>query len=412
MYYGSEEFNRIIESANSQALKLRITLEDDTQINSISSARYIGGSNGYSDIQIGVANTSYVELSIQTNINLNNREFLLEAGAKLSDGTYEYAPIGYFTAQRPDETDYQITLTAYDRMIRFEQPYFSKLSYPTTSDKVLNEICAQCGIEVQAPITNPIPITENVQGYTCREVLGFIAGVHGFFACIDRYGKLHLRWYDNTVEKPYNLAYSLDKSEEYIVEKIEFYKDSETSYVSGDGNKTIYTSNPYATQNIADNVFAALDGFSFTPAELKILDDIRIDPWDIVKIVDTNGTEHLIPAMEITHNFDGGSTTVTSVGASDTENQYRYDGPIIKMYNRMSAQLLTVEQVVATKVDAEWVKANTLTAEEADIKYVQTDRLEAIEADITKAVIDEVSAEFVTTEVLDAEGSWMRAMPE
>ena len=133
---------------------------------------------------------------------------------ELSDGTVEYAPIGYFTVQKPDSDEDTVNFKAYDRMQKFEKPYVSNLAYPTNSLQILDELCTMCGVELATPITSPITITDKLDGYTCREVLGYIAGIHGFFACFDRYGKLNLRWYSATpIEKQIGLIWSLTKSQ-------------------------------------------------------------------------------------------------------------------------------------------------------------------------------------------------------
>lgn len=416
---GSAEFNSAIENTQGNSLKWRLKFGDEEIIDTISSMRYYGGSNDTDDISIGNTMAAYVDVSVFADKNINNREFLLECGLELSDGTYEYAPLGYFTVQRPAGDIDEVHFSAYDRMQKFEKVYNSTLTYPTTSDKVLSEICTACGIALVTPIANPITITENLKGYTCREVLGYIAGIHGFFACIDRFGELNLRWYSTEpIEKSLKYTWSFNKSQEpYNIDKIELHKDGETVYTSGSGTRTLYHSNPYATQDIADSLYGSLGGYTYTPAEIEILDDIRLDPWDIIKINYFDGIDYLIPAMVIEHDLGGGATTIKAVGKSGTESEYKFNGPVTNYLNRMSADLLLANRVIATKVDAEYVQAHAITTdnldaikadiEEAVIKeveseFVKTDELEAVEANIKEAVITDLSAKFVTTDQLQA----------
>lgn len=141
MYYGSEEFNNAIENTQGNAPKMRLTFSDGEIIESVSSLRYFGGSNDSEDASIGNTNMAYVEASVFTEGLLTGKEFLLECSVQLSDDTYEYAPIGYFTIQMPDGDMDEVTFTAYDRMQRFEKVYSSSLTYPTDSAAVLDEIC-------------------------------------------------------------------------------------------------------------------------------------------------------------------------------------------------------------------------------------------------------------------------------
>ena len=390
MYYGSDEFNSAIENTQGNALKTRLKFSDEEIIELISSMRYSGGSNDTDDLSIGNIAMAYVEVSAFTDKLLAGREFLLESGVKLSDGTYEYAPIGYFTIQTPSGDYDEVSFTAYDRMAKFEKVYNSSLTYPTDSAKVLNELCTTCGVELATPITNPITITENLKGYTCREVLSYIAGIHGFFACIDRFGKLNLRWYSDTpIVKSIKTVWAFEKSQEqYEVEKVEVAKDSETSFTSGNGIITLHHSNPYATQEITNSLYSKLGGYAYMPAEVEMLDDIRLDPWDVISVTYYNGIAYLIPCMSIIHDFGATSTTIRAVGKTSVENEYRFTGPTIQYLNRMATDLLVANRVIATKVDAEYVQAHAVTTENFEAKVAEIQQLVVKEIDGKYASID------------------------
>ena len=205
---GSAEFNELINKSGGNALKTRFTFSDFS-IEKFTKLEYYGGSNNSDDIAIGTTNMAYLDVGTVTDKLITNQEFLFEVGMELSDGTIEYTPMGYFKVQSPDSDEDIVNFKAYDRMQKFEKPYVSSLTYPTNSSQILNELCATCGVELATPIANPITITGKLEGYTCREVLGYIAGIHGFFACFDRYGKLNLRWYIETpIEKQIGLIWS------------------------------------------------------------------------------------------------------------------------------------------------------------------------------------------------------------
>lgn len=385
MYYGSNEFNSIVDTPNGQALKNHLIFSGKT-INNIKSIRYYGGSNISDDIAIGTAVSAYVEVSLYDDSDFSNSEFQLMQSVQLANGSREYMPIGFFTPRRPDVDDEQITFTAYDRMHLFNVPYHSQLTYPATSDAVIDEICEICGVELGTPITEPITIPGHIMGYTCREMLGYVAGLHGYFACIDRYGKLNLRWYSSTpIEKQLKLVYSFEKSQSnYTVELLKMIKNSETSYLVGTGSVILNYSNPYATQAFAESVHSKINGFTFRPGEMVMLDDARVDPWDVIKVVDLEDKEYLIPCMQIEHNFDDGTTRIQSVGATETERNHPFEGPMIQYLNRMATELLTVNKLVANSVTVQYLEAN----------YVATNQLDAVKAEIEEAVIGSVSADF------------------
>lgn len=405
---GSAEFNALISKAGGNAPITRFKFADFT-IERFVKLEYYGGSNNSDDIAIGTTNMAYLDVSTVTDKIITNQEFLFEVGMELSDGTIEYAPMGYFKVQSPDSDEDIVNFKAYDRMQKFEKPYVSSLTYPTDSSQILNELCTMCKVELATPITNPITITDKLDGYTCREVLGYIAGIHGKFACFDRYGKLNLCWYSETpIEKQIGLIWSLTKAQsDYKVEKITLAKDGETTYTSGTGISGINYSNPYGTQAIADSIYTSLGGFTYRPCEISMLDDIRLDPWDMLKVTYLDGSVLTIPAMSLEHSFTSGETRVKSFGKTDTENEYNYSGPVTQAMDRMATELLVVNRVVATKVDAEWVNAHTVTADKleatnARVEALETNSLTVETADLRYATITNLNAQTARIEDLEA----------
>lgn len=390
MYLGSDEFNNAIENTNGNAPKIRVTLEDGTTLDNIKSIKFYGGSNDSDDVSIGTTNMARIDVTVATDKMLTNNEIFLEQGIELADGVVEYMPIGYFTVQKPSGDIDEVSFTAYDRMQKFEKPYSSSLAYPTTSILILNELCQICGIELATTLDNAIEVTENLKGYTCREVLGYIASMHSSFACIDRYGRLNLRWYSDTpIEKNLKKIWHFEKSQDnFEIAKVEIAKDSETNYVSGSGITTLHNSNPLATQEITDDIFAKLGGFSYSVGEIEMLDDARLDPWDMVSVEYYDGKRYNIPCMTLEHDFKAYSTTVKSVGKSESENEYRFTGPTIQYLNRMAADLLVANRVIATKVDAEYVNSVAITTENFDAKVAEIKELIVEEIDGKYANID------------------------
>lgn len=395
MYLGSDEFNNAIENTNGNAPKIRVTLEDGTTLDNIKSIKFYGGSNDSDDVSIGTTNMARIDVTAFTDKMLTNNEIFLEQGIELADGVVEYMPIGYFTVQKPQGDIDEVRFTAYDRMQKFEKPYSSSLAYPTTSILILNELCQICGIELATTLDNAIEVTENLKGYTCREVLGYIASMHSSFACIDRYGRLNVRWYSNTpIEKSLKKIWHFEKSQDnFEIAKVEIAKDSETNYVSGNGITTLHNSNPLATQEIADDVFVKLGGFSYSVGEIEMLDDARLDPWDMVSVEYYDGKTYNIPCMTLEHDFKAYSTTVKSVGKSESENEYRFTGPTIQYLNRMAADLLVANRVIATKVDAEYVNSVAITTENFDAKV----------AEIQELIVEEIDGKYANIDLANVE---------
>lgn len=402
---GSEEFNRIVETPNNKAIQKRLVFEDTGMVIDKFKTLIMYSSSNNQELQIGTTNMSYLDVEAFTDIVIfDGQKLRLECGVELFDGSMEYAPMGIFTAVNTEKGLNSVKFTANDNMQKTEKLYTSSLTYPTTSDKIISEICEICEIELATPIENPITVTEKLQGYTCREALGFIAGIHGKFACFDRLGQLNLRWYSEIpIEKQNSLIWSFTKSQEpFIVDKIEIAKNTETKFTSGEGNNTIYHSNPLATQQITDDILDDLRGFSYSTSNIEMLDDIRLDIWDVIKVTYLDGNEYFIPCMSIKQNMGASSTYIESFSKSKTQNQYRYEGPTAQFINRMATELLITNRIVASKVDTDYVdaqvgKINTLIFGSASGSVISTQFSNSViaqlgDAQIKSAMIQDVSA--------------------
>ena len=169
-------------------------------------------------------------------------------------------------------------------------------------------------------------------------------------------------------------------------------KDSETTYTSGSGTTSINASNPLATQQITDDVYKALNGYTYRPTNISMLDDIRLDPWDTIEVTHLDGNVYIVPAMILEHSFTNCETRISAVGKTEVENEYSYSGPITTALERTATELLVANRIIATKVDAEWVQANTITADKLDatnarIGELETNSITAAEADLKYANI-------------------------
>ena len=384
---GSVEFNQIIETPNNKAIKSRLVLLDDNTIIDKIKSLILYSASCSQELQIGTTNMAYIDAEVESNLILTNREVRLECGVELSDGTVEYIPMGVFTIQKPQGDIDFVKFTANDRMQKFDYPYSSTLTYPTTDKAMLEELATMCGVALATNIDNPITIDKALDGYTRREVLGYIAGLHGKFACFNRNGELAMKWYntDSPITKNIGLIWGFEKSDEdFTVSKIEVAKNNETTLTSGNGYGVVQHSNPLATQEIVNDLFTSLNGFTYNASVVDILDDIRLDLGDVIKVTYLDGKDYLVPCMSIKQDFTQGSTNIESFAKSDTENTYRFTGPTINYLNRMATELLLANRVIATKVDAEYVNSHAIT----------TDNLDAIKAEIQTLIVDEIDGKY------------------
>ena len=395
----TDDFKKYI-SKTSRKFNARIKINNKWYDSGIKSLTFTGGSNGEDDITIGSTVSAYIDVTMKnTGLLFENTEVELQIGL-LTDNKYEYVPMGIFKAARPEEIDGRmIKFTAYDRMINTEVLFVSELTYPATALQVLNEACKLSGITRSTTGLGTLYIQEKPQGYTCREIIGYIAALYGKFAVIDRKGKLQLKWYDETYDLSISRQFSMTKNQsDNVIGRIECSIDKDTQLVSGTGTRGISISDPWMTQAQLDSIYAVLNGFTYRAGECEFLGDIRLEPWDIVLCSDLSGNVYRLPVMTVVHTYDGGiSTKVQAVGKTEAESDVDFKGPSVKAMERTYTELLMVNKLVANKVDADWVNAHTITADKleavnAEIVNLKTNKLDADTAKITYADINKFNA--------------------
>lgn len=392
----SDEMKKMLEA---DARTFLMKLQSDTfEITSgFRKIVYQGGSSG-EGLAIGTTVSASVEITMEkTEHLLTGKEFAFYLGMNV-DGKEEYIPMGIFKAQKPTTTDWDISLKAYDRMYDAERNYASSLHYPTDTQKVMQEIEKLLGISFVTEIT-PVSLKKTgdsdvpFAGYTIREAIGYVAGLYGKFAIFNRAGQLEFRWYESEMEIPLKKMFSFERNEQdYEVQKVVGSSDSNTSYTAGSGNHGISYSNPFLTKEIVNQIYSSKHGFSYRGGTVTFLGDCRIDPWDMLQVTDLQGNIYKIPAMQITHEIDGGLTTTITAEAEEEDVEDSFSGPATKAMERTFAELLLVNKLVATKASIEYLEAN----------YIKTSELDAVQANIETAVITNLQGKFATIEYIKA----------
>lgn len=392
----SEQFATTIRSP-SRTFNLRLKINGKWIDAGFKKMSYETASTSDEGIQIGSAVAAKIELTVKRiNELFENIEIPTEIGLKLPSGKYEYIPLGFFTAEHPTLDQATTTFTAYDRMMKTTGVYVSELTYPASAESILKEISTGCGVPCNVSGLNGITIDTAPVGYTYREVIGYIASLAGGFACVDRTGTIVIKWYEDngyTINESRIMTFEKNESD-YHLDYLTCNVDSNTSFTVGSGTLGITFDNPLMTEEKLNSVYKKVRGFAYRGASLKTLGDIRLDPWDIVT-VEESGETYNVPVMNITHEYDGGlAMTITAYGKTETETETDYKGPSTKLAERTYAEIMLTKELVSKKVDAEWVKANTVTAETIvsvnnELQYIKNNYLKSNEADIKFATIEE-----------------------
>lgn len=363
--------------------------------------------NPNNEITIGNTCSSSVTFSIyMPTISLENKEIPIFEGVKVGK-EINYIKLGIFTVTKQTSDGEYTSYEAYDRMYKADMPYFSDMAFPSTDKAILNEICGKLGISLATNIATTHTINDKPQGYTYREIIGYMAMLQGCNAVINSDGNLELRWYKDSGyvldgHKYYQQGVTFTTSKDFIIQKLtcnntKSGSTEQSQIISGDGATGLSFANPFMTQAILDEVYKKIGGFTFRPLTVKFVGDYRLEVGDIIT-VNKGGVDYKVPIMQITHECDGGlMDTVTSIGQSDTENTSVASGPITKQMERYYADLITVNKALINKLDVDTAKITyatitNLNATNATINNLKTNKLDATYADIINANVESLKA--------------------
>lgn len=379
--------------------------------------------NPNNSISIGNTCSSSVTFSIfKPQITLENKDITIFEGVKNNSGI-EYVQIGIFTVTKEESNGEYTKYTAYDKMYKAEKGYFSELTYPSTDKAILEEICTKLGMQLATSITSTHTITDKPQGYTMREMIGYMAMLQGGNAAINSDGNLEIKWYKDSGyvldgHQYYQQGVTFTTSKDFTIRKLTCNNtksgDSKTSEITaGDGTTGLSFANPFMTQENLNEVYNKIGGFQFRPLTVKFLGDWRLEVGDIIT-VNKGGVDYKVPIMQIEHECDGGlMDTVTSIGQSDTENSNIASGPITKQMERYYADLVLINKAVIENADITKANIENLKAHQAYIDQLKTNKIEAVTAEIvnltaSKATINEANiaklqADYAHVGVLNAD---------
>lgn len=379
MYQSTAEFGNLVQQ-DSRTFKCLLTY-DKVSITKVKSIKLTGGSEAEDDFSLGSTMSQYIEVTIPDgNLLIEGKEILLQIGMDV-DGLTEYVPMGYFTAGKPKKADDQIIFTAYDRMMNTERT-FSMDGTTTNTVAVLKKIAEITGVPVVT--TGLTAISMKVpKGYSCREVLSYVAQLHGAFAVCNRRGQIELHTYvDSDYKVKPNRYWGNFEHNDYAFDVSKFVcftgqdkNGKSISISSGSGARSVSFSNPFMTQTALNNILASFKNFSYMPGALKMMGDPRLDSWDVLTVEDLSGNTYKVPVMKLEWEYDGGLTySVEAVGLSEEETNADYKGPQTKEMERYYAQLVMIDQAMINKLDVDT----------ANITYATIKKLDVVEENVQK----------------------------
>lgn len=304
-------------------------------------------------------------------------EIGLKIGSKI-----EYILMGLFNIDDIEKTDYTTKFTAYDNMIKFETDYFSELGDKPTLQQVVNELSSKTGVEFTGSL--PAYTVSKLGGFSCREVLSYVASICGGNALITRDGKFTIKSLGE-VEKSIDGSNYFNYTREevkYKVGQISCQVD-ENNILSkgstGTDSMELAFENPWVTETILTEIYNKLNGLSYLGYSMKWQGDLSLDPYDIITVTDVKNVVRKIPILSQKITYTGGLTSeIGAKGETKNKNSFSSSGSTTNKVNRA-----VIEQAIIKEALIE--KANIKDLEAVSIR---TQTLEAKTAKIEEAIID------------------------
>ena len=387
----------------------KLDFGNNVTVNDLFSVSYSGGSCSESIVPGGtVIANSKVELSALPATVRKGSTCTLYFGVN-----GEYAPQGVLTVKKIEKSGERLSVTLEDNMAKTEKGYFSSLAYPSTTLKMLSEIATKCGVAFNTSGLTAVTIKDKPEGYTCREIIGYIAGLYGKFAVCDRTGKIAFKWFETTAVQLSDFCYDTPT---VATDDITVGRVVCGDFTAGTGTAITYDC-LFMTQNQLNTVQKSLNGFKYRTGEIPLrLGNMLIDAWDMVSI--TYGGETVkIPAATISVAYNGGLSMTIEAPAEEqsADSGESYKSPAQKQAERITADIISVKQALLEKADitelnAQIANLENVYAAKADITELSAqiatiDNLTAKKADVEqlyakKADIDELVADTATLKSL------------
>lgn len=323
-----------------------------SEIQGIVITEQFGSSDG---VTIGAAFSSSCKVTFykQDNLPLNGAYFIPYVGIMVG-GEAQYVQKGKYYIPSDgveDSGKLWVTVTGYDRMAGLTEDYMPTITFPATPAQVLADVCKQASVTPPAVTMPSIQIAAPYTG-TLRQQLGWLAGLIGCNAKFDATGNLVFFWYADsglTISRDtqYMDGLTLTTDDAFTIHSLLTGTDSNP--ISVGAGKGITTINPYMTAEVAETVFAEINGKTMRPCTVKWRGNPAVEAGDIISVTGGSGENLTAYVMELKTQIKGGmSADLTCYGPSDTD--YATPSPSEQKFKRMYEDVVKSFQDATQKI--------------------------------------------------------------
>ena len=326
---------------------------------------------------------------------------------QLTNGTQtsEWISKGIFYIDtRETDSNGLMKITGYDAMLKTEQD-FIPTSTPQSMQATASQIATAIGVSLDSRCVFQNYNCQLVTGYSMREILGFIAGVHGGNWIITDTGNLRLVRTSSSVDSftiTNRELMSYNRGSTYAsVTKVIINIDDETYVEAGNTTgRTVEVNCPWATTAMAQALLTQLGSVSYTPCTASVLLHPAAEIGD--KFV-VSSISHSIATQTI--HFNSLFLSELEVpGEEEIDHEYPFESASERTANRKIAAV--VAETAELRVTTQQISARVEDVE-GDVATISltvtslTSRITSAEGDISDL---EQTATSLTSRITSAEG--------
>lgn len=343
---------------------------------------------------IGMVSSKELELKVTNdNYDLDGKEFELEVGVMLSDGTYEYFPYGkyivYSYADTKSNNKYKVI--ANDFFVKLN-PDFSENkvfnpTFPIKAKAFYEQFMLSYGIEVEEQtlpnenfIINEMP---NFDGYTGRTILGKLAELFGSFAKMNRNNKCQMYLKTQTdivvdrncmnstleIDKKYGPVNVISIGMSNIEGENVTLRDEESILENGeimiriDDNPFLYTEE--LREQAIQDLYNRLHNFSYIPTKFKGKALLYSDCGDAIKVQNMNtAADEYVDTIILNQDISLPATrksVCTNLALNNTKQKLQYISKtkqeksraeiIVDKQNKLIQSIVSVTESLSNNLD-------------------------------------------------------------
>lgn len=299
-----------------------------------------------------------------------------EATMPWGGGATDWLPLGEYYVDRKERINDVWEFECLDKLIWSERPYVSALTFPASMKAVWDEICTQIGYSydntVQIDLSHQI--TFKPEGFSCRHMMGFIAGANAASVRAGKEGQIQFKRFAAT-DQPvmemtaadYIRAKHANPLKTYTRFVVVYDAEQELIYAAGSGSEdqTLNYYNPFMTQTMVDRLHNVLNGFSYQPMEMDARGYPHFDVGDAIGYEVYEGStwqgaittwqETFVPwnglvgyrslILKMTLYYKGGfKMMLDAPSKSEQQSEYVVEGPLSQKVQQLNKEAVKLER--------------------------------------------------------------------